>query len=58
MSGSNLGWYSVRFDFSAPYQKDNEWFVDEFLYPESKGCIRHSFATEQEANAFAVGRVK
>lgn len=49
-----------RADLSIPYQENPhmpgaKWYVDESLYPESRGYTVHEFPSQAEANRFIEG---
>ena len=41
-----------KVDLSSPYEENGKWFVDETLYPESRGFIAHPFETKEAALFF------
>lgn len=41
-----------KLDLSAPYLDNGKWFVDEQLYPETRGFIAHEFSDESQAQEF------
>jgi hypothetical protein len=44
-----------RVDLTEPYWENQQWCVDEQLYPEARGFIHRTFDTLKEAQQFIEG---